>query len=71
MFTSDSRNATAAIKKSGPVIPQWKVRFLSQLATQPIAMEKRIVAADKPWRGRQYNPMRLRIPHAIRDAANQ
>src|SRR2546430_10105039 len=69
--SSDLRNRTAAIKNSGPVIPQCRVRFLNQLATQPIAIAKRIVAADNAWRARQYKPMRLSTPQAIRDAANQ
>src|SRR5712691_9493652 len=46
---SDSRNTRAAIKNNGPVIAQWKVRFLSQLAAQPIAMAKRHAAADGAW----------------------
>jgi hypothetical protein len=35
---------------------------LSQSATQPIAIAKRIVAADNAWRGSQYKPMRLSTP---------
>jgi hypothetical protein len=37
----------------GPVIPQCRVRFLSQLAPQPIATARQIVAAEYEWWGYQ------------------
>src|SRR5579863_6126613 len=43
---SERRNTVPATRKSGPVIPQCKVRFLSQLAPQPIATARQIVAAE-------------------------
>jgi hypothetical protein len=50
---SERRNTAPAVKNSGPVIPQRKVRFLNQLAPQPIATARQIVATEDAWRGYQ------------------
>jgi hypothetical protein len=45
-FISERRNTIPATMKTGAVMAQCKVRFLAQLAAQPIATARHIVAAD-------------------------
>ena len=71
MLKSESRNTAPAIRKSGPVIPQCSVLFLTQLTPQPKATAKQIVAAEEAWRGCQYTPIRLRTPQPLTDAKHQ
>jgi len=50
---SERRSRVPAIRKSGAVMAQWSVRFRTQLAMQPIATARQIVAAEDGWSGYQ------------------
>lgn len=53
MCTSTSREMKPRARNSGAVIPQWRVRFLIQLAIQPMAIANKIVSAAYARRGCQ------------------
>jgi hypothetical protein len=67
----ESKKTMPAMRNSGPVTPQCKVRFFVQLAKHPMAIAKRHADGDAAWSGCQTIPMRLSAPHATSDTTNQ